>query len=32
VLEELDSGLEACREMNIAFADPTRLLAKAGRS
>ena len=32
VLEELDSGLEACREMNIAFADPTHLLAKAGRS
>jgi hypothetical protein len=30
VLDELDSGLEACREMNLTFADPTRLLAKAG--
>jgi hypothetical protein len=30
VLDELDSGLEACREMNLAFADPTRLLATAG--
>jgi hypothetical protein len=30
VLDELDSGLEACREMNLTFADPTRLLAKTG--
>jgi hypothetical protein len=30
VLDELDSGLEACREMNLTFADPNRLLAKAG--
>ncbi len=27
VLDELDSGLEACREMNLTFADPSRLLA-----
>jgi hypothetical protein len=31
VLEELDGGLEACREMNLDFADPTRLLAQAGK-
>jgi hypothetical protein len=31
VLDELDSGLEACREMNVLFADPTKLLAPAGR-
>lgn len=30
VLDELDSGLEACREMNIVFADPTRQLARTG--
>lgn len=30
VLDELDSGLEACREMNIVFADPTRQLARSG--
>ncbi|HEY8738666.1 MAG TPA: hypothetical protein VIO62_16675 [Candidatus Dormibacteraeota bacterium] len=30
VLEELDGGLEACREMDLDFADPTRLLAQAG--
>ena len=30
VLDELDSGLEACREMGVLFADPTRLLAPAG--
>jgi len=30
VLDELDSGLEACREMNIIFADPTRQLARTG--
>jgi hypothetical protein len=29
VLDELDSGLEACRDMNLSFADPTRLLAAA---
>jgi len=29
VLDELDSGLEACRDMNVLFADPTRLLAPA---
>jgi hypothetical protein len=31
VLEELDGGLEACRDMNLDFADPTRLLAQAGQ-
>ena len=30
VLDELDSGLEACRELNIVFADPTRQLARTG--
>jgi hypothetical protein len=30
VLDELDSGLKACREMNLVFANPNRLLAKAG--
>ena len=30
VLDELDSGLRACREMNLVFANPNRLLAKAG--
>jgi GGDEF domain-containing protein len=30
VLDELDSGLEACREMNVVFADPTRQLARTG--
>jgi hypothetical protein len=28
VLDELDSGLEACREMDLLFADPTKLLAR----
>jgi len=32
VLDELDSGLEACRELNIVFADPTRQLARSGPS
>lgn len=30
VLEELDGGLEACRQMGIVFADPARLLARSG--
>jgi hypothetical protein len=30
VLDELDSGLAASREMNVVFADPTRLLATTG--
>ena len=30
LLDELDSGLEACREMNIVFADPARQLARIG--
>jgi len=29
VLDELDSGLEACRDMDVLFADPTKLLAPA---
>ncbi|HVD00300.1 MAG TPA: hypothetical protein VNG93_04030 [Candidatus Dormibacteraeota bacterium] len=29
VLDELDSGLEACRDMDVHFADPTKLLAPA---
>ena len=32
VLEELDGGLEACREMNLDFADPARLLAQGGQA
>jgi hypothetical protein len=29
LLDELDSGLRACREMNLVFANPNLLLAKA---
>lgn len=31
VLDELDGGLEVCRQMGIVFADPARLLAPSGQ-
>jgi hypothetical protein len=32
VLDELDGGLEACRDMDLVFADPTKLLASSSPS